>query len=174
MLYNQDEHGLEHLHDLASVSGCRIWLMSESAGRVRVTSAHRSPRPRGADAWRRALSEIPTVFGRLVYLASLRDPVTGEYSHDLLSQAMNGEEADRTLRQAHHQVFFQWLTFNLADQKADLDEYFGENPLLSVAEYRDLAPRSARGVERQLYFSDLETLLELWKAERSAFPIPGA
>jgi hypothetical protein len=107
-------------------------------------------------------------------LASLRDPVTGVYSHELLSQAMNGEEADRTLRQAHHQVFFQWLTFNLADQKADLDEYFGENPLLSVAEYRDLAPRSARGVERQLYFSDLETLLELWKAERSAFPIPGA
>ena len=133
-----------------------------------------SPRPRGADAWRRALSEIPTVFGRLTYLASLRDPVTGVYSHELLSQAMNGEEADRTLRQAHHQVFFQWLTFNLADQKADLDEYFGENPLLSVAEYRDLAPRSARGVERQLYFSDLETLLELWKAERSAFPIPGA
>ena len=131
-------------------------------------------RTRGTDAWRKALSQIPTVFGRLVYLASLRNPETGGYSHALLSQAMNEEEADRLLRQAHHQVFFQWLTFNLADQKTDLDEYFSENGLLSVAEYRDLAPRSARGVERQLYFSDLETLLELRKAERSAFPIPGA
>jgi len=128
---------------------------------------------RGAEAWRKTLWEIPTVFGRLVYVASLRDPATGGYSHDLLNQ-MNADEADRTLRQAHHQIFFQWLTFNLADQKVDLDEYFSENPLLSVAEYRDLAPRAARGVELQLYFSDLETLLELRKAERSVFPIPGA
>ena len=130
-------------------------------------------RVRGTDAWRRVLSEVPTVFGRLVYLAALRNPVTGEYAHAMLSRLMSAEEADRTLRQSHHQVFFEWLTFNLADQKTDLDDYFRDSGApLSVAECRDLVPRSAREVERQLYLTDLETLLELRKAERSAFPTP--
>lgn len=130
-------------------------------------------RVRGTDAWRHVLSEVPTVFGRLTYLAALRNPVTGEYAHAMLSRLLSAEEADRTLRQSHHQVFFEWLTFNLADQKMDLDEYFrGGGAFLSVAKCRDLVPRSAREVERQLYLTDLETLLELRKAEHSAFPAP--
>ena len=34
-----------------------------------------------ADLWRNTLSQIPTLFGRLVYLSSLRDSNSGAYEH---------------------------------------------------------------------------------------------
>jgi hypothetical protein len=120
------------------------------------------------ELWRATLSQIPTVFGRLAYLASLRDPVTGRYALSRLA-ATDPEDVDRGLCQGHYQVFFQWLTSNLADQKADLDEYLGAaGEPRSASYYHDLIPRTARTVERQLYLTDLETLLELRKLEHSA------
>lgn len=78
------------------------------------------------------------------------------------------EDADRTLRHSHHQVFSQWLGFSLREQKEDLDEYLkvAGGPAHSLP-YRQLAPATARDVERQLYLTDLETLLELRKFERA-------
>jgi hypothetical protein len=127
------------------------------------------------EEWRRALSQVSTLFGRLVCVASLSDPETGRYTHPLLSGTLGADQAERTMRQSHRQIFLAWLNYSLADQKVDLDEYFSDGGApLSVAQFRDLVPRSARDVERQLYLTDLETLLELRKAERSAFPIPEA
>ena len=64
----------------------------------------------------------------------------------------------------------------LAQQKADLDEYLGaSNTPLNLAHYRDIAPATAHQVERQLYLTDLETLLELRRYERGgAYPLPEA
>lgn len=64
---------------------------------------------------------------------------------------------------SHHQVFSQWIGSNLAEQKADLEDYVRDigGRGHSVEHYRDLAPPTAREVERQLYITDLETLLEL-------------
>jgi hypothetical protein len=130
----------------------------------------------GAEAWRNTLLQIPTLFGRLVYLASLRDPATGHYYHPGLAQSLGAEDADRSLCNSHHQVFQQWLGFSLEEQKSDLDEYlrFGSAPRYALP-YRKLVPATAREVERQLYLTDLETLLELLKFERGgAFAIPEA
>lgn len=115
--------------------------------------------------WRNTLSQIPTYFGRLVYLASLRDP-TGRYMHEGLVRLLGREEADRTLCHSHHQVFSQWLGFSLAEQKSDLDDYLrvAGGPRQAL-HYRNLVPATAREVERQLYLTDLETLLELLKYE---------
>jgi hypothetical protein len=137
------------------------------------SATSRSP---GNELWRRTLEQIPTVFGRLVFLASLRDPATGHYYHQELAHTIGAEDADRSLCSSHHQVFQQWLGFSLADQRADLDEYLrtGSAPRYALP-YRKLVPNTARDVERQLYLTDLETLLELLKFEQGgAFSIPEA
>jgi hypothetical protein len=136
----------------------------------------KNPRVPGPELWRKVLNQIPTVFGRLVFLASLRDPATGHYFHPDLAQTLGVEEADRSLCSSHHQVFQQWLGFSLAEQRADLDDYLrlGDAPRYALP-YRKLVPATARDVERQLYLTDLETLLELLKFEQGgAFSIPEA
>jgi hypothetical protein len=137
-----------------------------------------------ADLWRHTLAQIPTVFGRLVYLATLRSPNTGSYEHHGLAQHFGDEEADRTLRQSHFLVFSEWLCFNLEQQKSDLDEYLaglegGTRTVLStwirLAPYRNLLPTNCREVEKQLYNADLETILELLRYEYDvACPDPEA
>ena len=74
-----------------------------------------------ADLWRNTLSQIPTVFGKLVYLSSLRNPVTGKYEHHGLSLVFGADEASRALRKSHAQAFAESLSFDLERQKADLD-----------------------------------------------------
>ena len=127
-----------------------------------------------ADIWRNVLRQIPTVFGRLVFLSSLRDPDTGRYVHEGLGRMLGSEEADRTLCRSHYQVFSQWIASSLEEQKSDLDEYLrvkGANADL-FRRFRDLPPASARDVERQLYLTDLETILELRRFEGDAFWVP--
>src|ERR1700733_4646430 len=80
-------------------------------------------RSAASDLWRNTLSQIPTVFGRLVYLASLRNPNNGNYEHHGLALVFGEDEANRALKDSHSTVFAGWLTFNLEQQKADLDLY---------------------------------------------------
>jgi len=79
------------------------------------------------------------------------------------------EITDRTLCHSHHEIFAEWLSFSLSRQKADLDEYLlSSHAPLEPACYRDLMPGTAHQVERQLYLTDLETLLELLRFEYGA------
>jgi hypothetical protein len=127
-----------------------------------------------AELWRKTLLRIPTHFGRLNFMASLRDPLTTRYAHPPLSQIVGSEVTDRTLCHSHHEIFSQWLGFTLSEQKADLDEYLtASHGRLDLAAYRNIAPSTAHQVERQLYLTDLETLLELLRFERGyASPAP--
>lgn len=138
-------------------------------------SNSQSARTPVAVLWRKTLSQVPTVFGRLAFLASLRNPTTGRYSHDDLLHVLGPEDTDRALCNSHHQVFSEWLRFSLSEQKADLDDYLN-HPARSDRrlEYHHLVPPTARDVERQLYLTDLETLLELLKYEHDGvFSFPG-
>ena len=80
-------------------------------------------RSAASDLWRNTLSQIPSVFGRLVYLASLRNSNNARYEHCGLALVFGEDEANRALRDGHSEVFAEWLTFNLEQQKADLDLY---------------------------------------------------
>jgi len=141
----------------------------------RGDSALNSSKPETLPAdqtWRNIILRIPTVFGRLVFLASLRDPASGKYHSEALDALLGPQDADRAIRHSHYQVFSQWLAFSLSEQKEDISEFLngkaGARPTWSAAlSYRQLIPASAREVERQLYFADLETLLELLKAEHA-------
>ena len=120
--------------------------------------------------WRDTLQQIPTIFGRLAYLSSLRDPRTNRYTHTGLRRWVGMDDADRTLCHCHYQVFSQWIACSLEEQKADLDEYLIAHGSGTDVfhQYRDLVPPTARDVERQLYVTDLETLLQLLEFERAA------
>jgi hypothetical protein len=134
------------------------------------TTFDRSP---ASDLWRNTLSQIPTLFGRLVFLSTLRDANTGVYNHYGFAQRVGEETADAALRESHWQSFSEWLSFSLEEQKADLDLYLSsiESDRKTILEtwirtrpYRYLVPATALEVERTLYNSDLETLLELLTA----------
>ena len=134
--------------------------------------------------WRNTLSQIPSVFGRLVYLSSLRNVNNGRYEHHGLTLLFGEDEANRALRKSHASVFVEWLTFNLEQQKADLELYFsGLNEDVrtvletwaKLAPYRNLIPSAVRGGERRLFVGDLTALLEtLRNAHGVAEPHPDA
>lgn len=136
------------------------------------------------EMWRQTMSQIPSVFGRLVYLSSRRDQNTGNYQHYGLAHIFGEEETDRTLRTSHEETFRNWLCFTLEEQKADLDLYLSLlqhdkrtilDTWLRLTPYRYLAPLSARAMERDLYLADFEALLELLKNQyQVSQPDPGA
>ena len=130
-------------------------------------------RSAAADLWRNTISQIPTVFGRLVYLSSLRNPNNGSYEHHGLALVFGEDEANKALKNSHHGVFAEWLSFNIEQQKADLDLYISGlfedkrvvvETWIRLAPYRNLLPASVRGVERRLYIADFTALLELLKS----------
>src|ERR1700683_2238853 len=141
-------------------------------------------RSAGSDLWRNTLSQIPTVFGRLVYLASLRNSNNGNYEHYGLALVFGEDEANRALKDSHSTVFAEWLTFNLEQQKADLDLYLAGlfedkrvvvETWVRLAPYQNLIPASFRGVERRLYINDLAALMELFRNVHAvAAPDPDA
>ncbi len=126
-----------------------------------------------SDLWRNTLSRIPTTFGRLVFLSTLRDSNTGIYTHYGFAQRVGDETAHEALRQSHFECFSEWLAFSLEAQQSDLDQYLsgidGDRKTIldnwiRTKPYRNLIPASALDMERKLYLSDLETLLELLTA----------
>ena len=121
-----------------------------------------------ADLWKHTLSRIPTVYGRLTYLASLRDQNSGIYRHHGLSTAFGREESSKALQESHGRAFADWLNLSLADKNTDLTAYLEslEDPRRVVLDhwlqsrvYRAQVPASARKMERKLFIQDLEALV---------------
>ena len=137
-----------------------------------------------SDLWRHTLSQIPSCFGRLVYLSSLRAPNTGRYEHHGLALMFGEAQADRALRRTHADAFAEWLNYSLEQQKADLDLYLSAQQAdkrevienwAALTPYRYFPPASAREMERKLYLMDLEALLALLKNDYGvASPDPDA
>ncbi|HJZ98025.1 MAG TPA: hypothetical protein VKE70_16055 [Candidatus Solibacter sp.] len=118
-----------------------------------------------ADLLRKTLSQIPTQFGRLVFVASLRD-AAGSYIYRPMIESMGREITDRTIANSHYTVFAEWIATPLSTQKSDLDEYLREHSAMTdAAAFRELAPAAAHDIERQLYLTDLETLLTMRRFE---------
>jgi hypothetical protein len=127
-----------------------------------------------ADLCKYTLSRIPSVSGRLIYLASLRDVHSGTYRHYGLIAAFGRDEAVRALRESHQAAFHNWLTLSLSEKNEDLREYLRElndsheeiaEHWLKSGVYRTYVPASAMRAEIDLFCRDLETLLELLRKE---------
>ncbi len=132
-----------------------------------------------ANLRRATLSRIPSIFGRLAYLASLRDPATGEYQHWGMSEIYGREEANKAIRQSHAEAFGEWLSLEAAGREADFGLYRsgleaeGFDPLETVARlapYPHLLPDSAEPAESKVFQSALIAHLDKLRHE-SAVPL---
>jgi len=136
-----------------------------------------------ADLWKHTLSQIPNTYGRLVYLASLRDPNSGTYRHYGLSAAFGREESTGALRKSHEDTFLEWLHLPLASKATDLKEHFQgfeENPRAVMTyiahgmSYLSQTPDSASRAQRRQFQSEMEILLELLRNDSAAEPFPNS
>jgi hypothetical protein len=130
-----------------------------------------------SDLWRHTLAQIPTVYGRLAYLSSLRDVNSGIYRHHGLSAMFGRDESNLALRHSHEKAFEEWLKLPLREQHKDLGEYLASldepRPViveqwLKARNYKMLVPESARAAERLLFSRDLEALLEAIRNDGAA------
>lgn len=136
-----------------------------------------------ADLWKHTLSQIPSTYSRLVYLASLRDANSGVYRHHGLSAAFGREESLGALRKSHEDTFRVWLSLPLSDKSADLITHFQnvqENPrqvvtyLARATPYLSQLPDSASPAQRRQFKMEMETLLELIKNDSGGELFPGS
>jgi hypothetical protein len=124
------------------------------------------------DLWKHTLSRIPSVYGRVVYLAGLRDPNSGLYRHHGLSLAFGREDSARALRDSHYKTFREWLNLPLAAKSLDLAEYLAglEDSRAVVAatwllsgHFRQASPDQATRAQRMQFEHELGTLLTMIK-----------
>jgi hypothetical protein len=122
----------------------------------------------------RTLASIPSEYGKLIYLASLRDLGSGRYVHDGLEKSYPAEAVQEALVHAHKEICARILEMPLARQESDLFSCLqGLNAELEdvvrnwkeLESYRVLLPFGLPGYLRVLFCSDVETLLGIAQAD---------
>jgi hypothetical protein len=122
------------------------------------------------------LAGIPGEFGRLTYMASLRDLSSGRYEHAGLAALYPDEAIQQALSLCHEQIFERVLETPLERQQEDLKECLARMPGgLSSAlthwrrleAYRVLLPERVPDYLKELFCSNLRALLEILQEEYS-------
>ena len=122
------------------------------------------------------LAAIPNVFGRLTYIASLRDLSSGRYEHAGLEAVYPRDAVQEALAFCHQEIFSRVLEMPLSVQEQDLGEFLegmpGALPATIVhwrqlEAYRILPPEGAPDYLRELFFSNLRALLEILESQHS-------
>jgi len=121
-----------------------------------------------ADLFSRTLTRIPTLYGKLAYLAELRDKSTGTYQHQGLMLSFGREQTQQCLRAAHQEIFYEWLRLTLAEKRQDLLQFLHavpEGAATVIAHWRTyhgfavFVPPAATIGDRELFLSEFRLLV---------------
>jgi hypothetical protein len=127
------------------------------------------------DLTERTLASIASEYGKLIYLASLRDLASGTYRHEGLETLYSAGSVQEALLQAHREVCSRIMEMPLALQEMDLAscwkgfEADAEGLIGNWKEseaYRTLMPFGLPDYMRTLFCSNIETLLSVLESDR--------
>ena len=127
------------------------------------------------DFTRRSLSALPSGYGRLIYVSSLRES-DDRYRHDGLAAVYSGNAVQAALEHCHEELFAQVLETPLSQQEWDLRMSLaalegGIGPNLALwrnrERYEELEPRGLPEYLYALFASNVRLLLEIIEAEIS-------
>ena len=127
-------------------------------------------RSANTDLWRHTLSQIPVLAGRLVYLSTLRSPMTGRYEHHGLALVYGDDDADKAIRISHRKAFQEWLALGLPEKVEDLESYLrtsGEDPGQILRHWSKaetwvaFMPTGSLPAEKALFASDMRGVIKI-------------
>lgn len=130
------------------------------------------------DVTTRTLAAIPTNYGRLLYISSLRDLASGRYRHEGLSAVYPEDAVQQALAHCHEELFAKILETPLAQQEWDLRACLGslEGDFWSVVtnwreleSYRLLLPTRVPAYLQALFCSNLRALLGVFAEEHATW-----
>jgi len=119
-----------------------------------------------------ALSRIPSIFGKLALVASLRDEHTGRYGDPLAVLLYGRRQTEDCLKRKHAEIFFAWLRLALAAQTLDLTKcltcWKGDQNPFTTSWFDErlpekLIPGPASETEHALFMGNLRAAFESLK-----------
>jgi len=143
---------------------CFVQELEDSADDVLIVNR---PIQSCEDFWMQQFQKVPTLFGRLAFVAAFRDRSTGQYASTTPTDYDLAENS-RVLQKIHTTTFRHWLTKDLEEQTHDVGSYlatpegraaylsFGRRELAEI-----LVPTDAQPHEAQLFRNDLNTILQI-------------
>ena len=127
------------------------------------------------DFTERTLAFIPSEYGRLLYLASLRNLATGSYSHAGLEAIYSREAVQEALTESHRSILERILQLSLEQQLRDLRRCLGTRGSAepggvtsrwSDAEfYRSMLPLGIPDATKELFCSNMAAVLYVIETE---------
>ena len=124
----------------------------------------------------RTLAAIPSDFGRLYYVSTLRDSETGRYQHDGLMELYSKSSVHAALAQCHEEIFSRILETPLSHQACDLracleaagDKFWAVVESWRESQYfRTLCPEGSPSYLDDLFCSNMGALLAIFSSNRS-------
>ena len=128
------------------------------------------------DVTARTLAAIPTEFGKLLYLSSLRDISTGDYVHEGLIARYSRESVQQALGFCHQELFLRVLEMPLEQQEWDLraciegmeGEFWGKMRRWRDTEfYRLLIPPDSQEYLKEIFLANVGAVLDVALEERA-------
>ena len=157
-----------------AVAGKRV---QKSEQRLLVESIDRFRRSRCVfeDFTSRTLAAIPSEFGRLYYVSSLKDSLTGRYQHDGLMDMYSETSVQEALGQCHEELFSRILETPLSEQERDLrkcldmtgDRFWSfVDTWQSDKSFQAMCPEGLPGYLKDLFCSNVGALLAIFSSRR--------